>query len=145
MASHYQAIAEPPSIKQNTCKLPKPLKGLYAQCGEKAGVLISEDMTVAEQRSVYHEELWHWRLRHTGDYLTEPDSYAEELRRSKQEREARVRAAEELIPDDQVKRYLNRDVHVSDVADELLVSEELVKIKVEKLRRRYGDKAYRAE
>lgn len=136
MINPYKELGRLSHIKLKVCVLPSEIKGLYVRCGDKIRLLLNKDSTQAERRSVLTEELMHYELGHTGDCLGEPTDYAEEIRRSKQEREARLRAADELIPDEALARYFDMDLHPSEVAEELWVSEELVRIKVERLRSR---------
>lgn len=98
-------------------------------------IVLNIEATQAERRSALAEELCHIELGHCGSIAETQASYGEQLRLSKQEYEAKSRAAEALISDDQIKQYFNRDISVSEVADELWVSEELVRIKVEKLKK----------
>lgn len=134
--SPYEELATMPGVSLFLRRLPKKVNGLCVKSGGHVAVVLNLEASRAVRRSALAEELYHIKLGHYGNFAERQASYGEKLRLGKQEREAKSRAAEELISDEEIKRYLDIDVHVSEVADELWVSEELVRIKVDRLKGR---------
>lgn len=134
MSPHHELKEQ--DIKIRDKDMPPEIPGLYVRRGEKQVIFLDHKLGQADRRSILAEELWHARLSHSGDYTTCSCRLEEDIRRCKQEREARTRAADELIPDEKILPYLNIEVPLSVVAEELWVSEELVAIKIESMKLR---------
>lgn len=104
--------------------LPEGKNGMYLETSESRVIFISKSLTTAQKRTTIVHEFIHAILHTNVGPLYSYNS----IWRDRFEREAEIYTARILIPEDRFKRLLSMGYPVSQIAEELSVSEELIEI-----------------
>lgn len=121
------SLIESYGIEVTEVVLPERKEGMYFEDKDNRVIFISKNISTARKRTAATHELIHAVLHTSGSILYCIDP----LWRDKFEREAKIYTARILIPIDKLKKLLAMDYSIYEIAEELSVSEELVRIAIE--------------
>lgn len=114
-------------IDVTEARLPKGKEGFYYEDGEERIIVVSSSLTTYKKRSTATHELVHALLHES----TGVPYCRNSLWQGRFEREANIYTARILIPEDRLLELLKMDYSISEIAEEFLVSEDLVRVAIE--------------
>ena len=110
------------------------IDGYYRRTKQEAIMLVEKSLSLAEKRYVVEHELQHHRFT-VGTLQNKATTYRDKLYKEAHEKFIDREAAERLIPEDELKRYIenNPEATVFDVAEFFCTTERMVHIRIESL------------
>jgi len=129
----YDLLRRERNIELVFRKLPASLKGYFGRYKDSSFIVLSKSLTQVERRCVLAEELAHYYLGHSGNYLAK--AYYGGLGFDKQEHDAKVWAADRLIDTHNLLEIAQRDhqLTVEDICDHFWVTKEVLFFKLNRL------------